>query len=45
MLNTDLIMSETLDLIAPKTDVLVNPLTNEPLTPEEIDYFLTADFS
>ena len=43
MLSIDFIMSETLDLIAPKTDVLVNPLTKEPLTLEEIEYLLTAD--
>ena len=44
MLNTEYVTSDVvLDLIAPRTDVLVNPITNEPLTSDEIAYFLTAD--
>ena len=43
MLSTDFITSDMLLDIPHTEEIIINPLTKEPLTLEEIEYLLTAD--
>jgi len=43
MLNTELSTSDMLLDVPHTEEIIINPLTKEPLTLEEIEYLLTAD--